>query len=480
MDLVTTADPGSAAPRLPTESAASLARATPREKAALLRAILPRLVAAAPELVTRAAQCRGRDPSSAEAAQAWISLVVPLIACVRELALALEQVASRGRPSVAKARRGPRGRTWVSVRAPSLWQRLGEAGSSAEVLFEDGVRPDEVPGAQASAYRSTAEEASIHHLASADLAGDALLHALFSLFVEGRPVTLSPEPASAPLIPPVTELFAPLIERGWLTLSSEGLAEAPAESPVLVPWIVVPYLYAADELRFQARCLASALAREETFERGERHLLVLAEGWEQRERFLAELDKALAALPSFQGFRAISSDASRVPELPIAGPERLLAVVSSAGDDAARFLPALLPFVNDVLGGGRGLTLTLHPAQAEDPGLEPVIEETLLALRFGAIAVNAPSSRIRVSPSLPWGPHPRARAAVPGRTLRHHTRMLERVETVLFRAPVVSPFAPAHFCDNRRIAAIGPRLARLAAAPSPLALASLLGTLRGR
>ena len=53
MDPVTTVDPGSSAPASNNVSAAGLARATPRDKAALLRAILPRLVAAAPELVAK-------------------------------------------------------------------------------------------------------------------------------------------------------------------------------------------------------------------------------------------------------------------------------------------------------------------------------------------------------------------------------------------------------------------------------------------
>ena len=110
-----------------------------------------------------------------------------------------------------------------------------------------------------------------------------------------------------------------------------------------------------------------------------------------------------------------------------------LQVVALGSDDPARFLPAAVTFVNDGLGGGQGLSLTVHPSQQDDLQLAPVLDEALRALRYGAVALNAPASLIRLAPALPWVAHP---AAAPGGGAVNNALMVERVEKVLLRAPL--------------------------------------------
>jgi aldehyde dehydrogenase (NAD(P)+) len=465
------------------ERAPSFARLAPREKAALLQAVLPRLAAAAPELCTLACQGRGVDPASGAGAPAWIAGVVPLLAAVRSFGASLAEIAARGRPALGSVKRAKDGRAWARVKASSFAARLHASGSEVELRFEEGVTREAVLAGQARAYQQAGEaQGGVAIIGGVDLLCEGMPRALHALFVEGKVAQVEADAASAALLPRLAEVFAPLIEPGWLRLAAapEGHdlpRETSAASPRRVrPWVVVPYLHAADELAFQASNLASALALAPWIDRDVTHLLVLAEGWEQRALFLSLVQKALAALPAWGAFEARAIDAAQLSALD-GLPAATLPVVALGSDEAARFLPAAVAFVNEVLGGGQGLSLTVHPSQQDDLQLAPVIDEALRALRYGAVALNAPASLIRLAPALPWIAHP---AAAQGGGAVNNARMVERVEKVLLRAPLFSPFKPGYFCDNRRALEMGPRLARLAAQPSLGALLGLVGTLRRR
>ncbi len=464
------------------EHARAFAQRAPREKAALLRAVLPRLAAAAPTLAALACQGRGVEPGSAEGALAWVACCVPLIASVRMLAESLEEIASRGRPVIGPLRRAKDGRARVRVRGRSLAERLGAGRTEVELRFEEGVTREGVEASQARAYRAVDPQGSVGSVASilgADLIGDGMPRALHALFVEGQVALVEADAASAALIPVLNEAFAPLVDAGLLALQTTGTASSSTRSNI-VPWVIVPYLYAADELAFQARALASSLVLQRWLGDGAPHLLVIAEGWEQRALFLSLVEQALAGLSAWSGFssRALEPAALAAAEGLDQSAPGTLPVIAISGCDPVDFVPSARSFANEQLGGGRGLTLTVHPSQEDDPQLAKGIEEALSGLRYGAIAVNAPASLIRLAPSLPWIVHPSVAAS--GGAAIHDARMVARVEKVLWRAPLFSPVKPAYFCDNRRALELGPRLARLAASPSLGGLAGLLGTLRRR
>src|SRR4051812_13841094 len=68
------------------DRATAFARPPAKEKAALLRATIPRLHAAAPEMVSLICRAAGVDPSGPLAGAAWLSGPVALIAAARRFA----------------------------------------------------------------------------------------------------------------------------------------------------------------------------------------------------------------------------------------------------------------------------------------------------------------------------------------------------------------------------------------------------------
>ena len=140
------------------EAAPSFAGAPAREKAAALRDVLPRLLGAAPEIAAIACATKGVDPAAPAAAEEWIFGPDAVIAYVRLLAEALEDIARRGRPTLPVSAMGRlRGGRLVAEIAPRRWsERKAARGTSTEVLFAEGVQPEDAIAAQASFYRQSA------------------------------------------------------------------------------------------------------------------------------------------------------------------------------------------------------------------------------------------------------------------------------------------------------------------------------------
>src|SRR5690349_8268758 len=95
------------APQVPAgpeaDRAAVFARTPPREKAALLRACLPHILAAAPEMVTLSCHGVTDDPRSRLVGAAWLTGPAAWLASARSLAEALDDIAAVGRPSLPAA-----------------------------------------------------------------------------------------------------------------------------------------------------------------------------------------------------------------------------------------------------------------------------------------------------------------------------------------------------------------------------------------
>ena len=424
----------------PDTHALAFARTPAKEKATILRAILPRLAAAAPELCALACQSRGIDPDSDEAGAAWLHGAVPLIANVRALAESLEEIAGRGRPRIPSPRLGKHGRAALTVKPRHFAERVLSAGVQAELRFEEGARPDEVIAAQASVYRQPEPEGSLVEI-------PAPISPVMRHFAPSSSSSSRVAPRASRRTRrahPSRPCWRRPSRPSWIAArsalpprrSSLRHRRPPARRAATSPrGSVVPYPYAADELGFQAKSVASALVLQRSFDRGTTRVLVLADGWEQRELFLELIARALAALPARDAFALTPLDPALLDEPPSSDSAArvVLPVVTVGTSDPAQFLATAVPFVNERAQGGRGATITVHPSQEDDLLLEPVIDEAIQKLRYGAVAINASPSLIRARPALPWGAPPDAGNAL----------MLSRVEKVILRAPLWSPLKPA-------------------------------------
>jgi acyl-CoA reductase-like NAD-dependent aldehyde dehydrogenase len=335
------------------ESAPSFASTPVRAKAAVLREVLPRLRDAAPEIAAIACRAKGVDPAAPAAAEAWIFGPDAVIAYVRLLAEALEDIAARGRPRLPASAMGKlgRGRPGASI-APRTWaERAAMRGASTEVLFAEGVQPEDAIAGQAAFYRQTSPSGGVTLILGAGSASAlAPMDALHALFVEGQVALLKTSPLAAALGPVLERAFSPLVERGWLRVvhggddagaylaghsavtsvhltgsratfdtlvwgppGPEREARRAASDPTLKkpltaalggvnPLMIVPSFYAKDELWYLARSVASAVAANAGCHCFAPRMLVLPSGWAQRALFLDTLLLAFSQIPPRQAF----------------------------------------------------------------------------------------------------------------------------------------------------------------------------------
>jgi acyl-CoA reductase-like NAD-dependent aldehyde dehydrogenase len=328
------------------DNARAFARMPPLEKAALLRSLLPRIAAAASAQVEAACRAKGLHPESPLAGEEWLAGPAAVLANTRLLAESLEAIAARGRPDLPKATLRDDDRAEVLVAPRGLHEKALYNGIEARVIFQEGLHPKEVPGAQAAFYQRKDPEGGVSLILGAgNVASIAPMDALYKLFVEGQVALVKMSPVNAYLTPAFEQAFAPLIERGFLRIVQGGGEEGAylvnhagvgdvhltgsaithdllvwgppsaererrkiGNDPVLKkpitselgnvsPIVVMPYLYSKGELWAQARNVASQVANNASFNCNAGKMLVLPRGWSQKEMFLGMIEKALSAAP---------------------------------------------------------------------------------------------------------------------------------------------------------------------------------------
>jgi acyl-CoA reductase-like NAD-dependent aldehyde dehydrogenase len=230
------------------------------------------------------------------------------------------------------------------------------------------------------------------------------------------------------------------------------------------PTIVVPGPWTSADLAYQAQHLAT----QKLFSAGHTcvasQVLILAEGWAQKDQFLDALRSAMAGAPDrdpfYPGtqerqdaFRAANPDAEAIP-----GPQdRTLLVdvdpdsdhpgfhdemfgpiyitTAITGEDASNFLTKAVAFANERLHGNLGANILIHPQTAKELG--PQLEAAIADLRYGCIGVNVWSGFVFLAPRAAWGAYPGNTATdiQSGTGVVHNTLMFDRSQKSVARAP---------------------------------------------
>lgn len=469
------------------ERARDLARTPPAEKAALLRATTARLSESAGPLAAAACRERGLDPAGPAAYVGWIAGPAPAIALARELAASLAEIAAAGRPALPRQviRKRPDGRVVARLEGRTLAERTVERGREALVLFAAGVEPEDVIAGQAAFYRQADPEGAV-----TAVIGGGLDDALHAIFVEGRAAALL---ASREAAPGVRHALGPLLEKGFVAVIEGGaeegarLAEHPAVGAVsftgdaedrdalacgkpmsaqtggVGPALIVPCLYARDELLHLARTAATAAAMGD---RAAARLILVPRAWPQRRLLLTLLEQAFREIPApaalstraaarfvalIEGHRdAVRGPAEHpwalLPELEgpaaeawfstpgAAGP--LLGMVPLDAEEPLAFLAAATRFCDERLSGGLAAQLVVHPIHLEDPALDAAVDEAVIALRYGAVGVNRWPGVVPLTGGLPWGS--------PASGFRRGARMLAGVDKVVVQGPLLPLRRPVY------------------------------------
>ena len=260
-------------------------------------------------------------------------------------------------------------------------------------------------------------------------------------------------------------------------VGAEGQANKAANTPkntramtselgAVCPTIVVPGPWSAADIEFQAEQVATQKLHNSGFNCVACQVMVVAADWDQKAAFVGALERTLAAsearglyypgaqerLASFatnnpgakhlhrQGgedlliaqLDANSSTAAKAVE--VFAPA--LNVTELSGTDPEVFLKHAIKFANEQLYGTLGANIVIHPATIRSIG-RARLEELLVDLHYGTIAINAWTGVGFLTPQATWG-------AFPGHTPQdvqsgigvvHNTCLFDKPQRTVVEAP---------------------------------------------
>lgn len=305
-------------------------------------------------------------------------------------------------------------------------------------------------------------------------------------------------------------------------VGAEGQANKAANTPknaraitselgAVCPTIVVPGPWSPADIQFQAEQVATQKLHNSGFNCVACQVLVVARDWSQKAEFISALEGTLAASEPrglyypgakerLAGFTANNpnvkplhrtggqdvlvatldaSSSTAAKAIEVFAPA--LNVTEIAGTDPEAFLKDAIKFANDQLYGTLGANIVIHPATIASIG-RARLEELLVELRYGTIAINAWTGVGFLTAQATWG-------AFPGHTLQdvqsgigvvHNTFLFDKPQRTVVEAPF-KPFPrnllsgsftllprPPWFITNRKGGILGRLLVAFQYRPSLL------------
>jgi acyl-CoA reductase-like NAD-dependent aldehyde dehydrogenase len=548
------------------EQRSTFARMPASERAALLKGILPLVARVSPPWVEAACRAKGIRADASIAGEEWFAGPLVTARNARLLARSLDQIASSGRPALGgRVRTRSDGRVEVDVFPAGGFDPALYRGLSCVALLEAGVDEASARERQAGFYQKKNADGRVSLvLGAGNVSSIPATDALYKMFVEGSVCVLKMNPVNEWAGPFLEQCFAPLVSRNVLRVVYGGpevgeyLCRHPgiddihitgsnrthdrivwgppgpeqerrrkSNDPLLKktisselgnvsPVVVVPGKYSEEELRFQAKNIATMVVNNASFNCNAAKVLVTTRAWPERGRFLELVAEALAQAPTRKAYypgareryaeltatRAdvkrfgdetegklpwaliTDVDSSRTSE-PLFQVEAFCGILSQtdlAESDAVSFLQAATKFCNDRLWGTLNATIVIDPRTEIEPAVARALDRAILDLRYGTVTVNHWAGLVFGSVSAPWGGHPSATLAdvQSGIGWVHNTFMLEGIEKSVFRGPLVMSPKPAWFYDNAMMRVLGSKLSEFETSPSTLKLPGLaIASLRG-
>jgi acyl-CoA reductase-like NAD-dependent aldehyde dehydrogenase len=299
---------------------------------------------------------------------------------------------------------------------------------------------------------------------------------------------------------------------------NEPLLQKPISSELgnVSPVAIVPYTYSDDDLSFQARNVATMVANNASFNCNAAKMILTSKDWPQRERFFELVAGFLDRFPTrkayypgaFDRYEALVGGRARVERHGEAGgsggtgprnlpwtvirdvdssaktdplfhTEPFCAILSETAvgsADPVEFLDRATHFMNDTLWGTLNACIIIHPDLEQDATVGKALDRAITELRYGTVAINHWPALGYALGSLPWGGHPSAslKNIQSGLGWVHNTFMLDGIDKAIVRGKLRVRPTPVWFYDNRKAAAMGPKLVDMEASPSWLKVPGLL------
>lgn len=482
---------------------------------------------------------KGIDPNDLLAGEEWMSGIMMIQRYLRLLIKALE---ANGQPRPKQWRTLASGQRVAQVLPINRMEKLMWRGFTAEVWIEPGK-----PTTQGSIYREPQTSGKLCLLLGAgNSSGVCPIDILFKLFVENQTVILKMNPVNDYEGPFIEQAFQSLIKDGFLRIvygdaelgsylchhpeidtvhitgsehthdvivwgntAEEQAKRKQEKTPLLTkpitselgcvtPVFVVPGPWSDEDLTYQAQHVASMVAHNASFNCDAAKVVVMADGWNQREAFLEQLHQALADIPvrkayypgaqqRYQSFLEqypqacplVLSDEESIPwtVIPEVPPEPgeyaltheafcgILAEVTLSASNSKEFLARVVPFANQSIKGTLSCTLLVDPATEKACATE--LDQAIADLRYGTVAVNVwPAIGCSLG-STTWG-------AFPGNSLEnigsgngviHNAFLFDYPQKSVVRAPFRLKVTPGWFATHKNLLQLGKRLSAFEADP---------------
>ncbi len=522
------------------------------ERIRLLERCIEHTLRGAGAWVADACRAKGIPDSSPQIGEEWLGGPVTTLRNMRLFVEALRHGGARPIPSMRTAANG---QSVATVFPTSPLDKLMMGGISAEVWIEPGKE-----ASQGHIYREkiagkpgSGKVALV--LGAGNVASIGPMDALYKLFVDDEVVILKTNPVNAYLGPHIEEAMRPLLDEGFFAVVHGG-AEVGAhivnhpkidtihmtgsdrthdaivwgrdpeeqkrrkaandpfitkpissELGAVTPVLVVPGPWSDSDLDFQARHVASMVANNASFNCNAAKALVVASGWELKQKFLGKVRDALAKMPARKAYYPGAQDRYRgfldhypsaeklgeassdvvpwtvIPNVPAKAGEYaltneafcgVLALVELEANDAASFLKAAVPFANDTMWGTLSAMILIDPVTEREN--KAAFEQALADLRYGGIAVNAFAGVIYALVVTTWGAFPGHPLTdiQSGRGVVHNAFMFDHPQKSIVRAPFRIKPTPLWFADHKTQGSTAKALAEMEAYPSFLKLPKLI------
>ncbi len=264
----------------------------------------------------------------------------------------------------------------------------------------------------------------------------------------------------------------------------------------VTPVLLVPGPYTSRQLAYQADNVAGMVTNNASFNCIAGKMLLTPDGWARGREFLDEVERFMGMVPArkawypgaearFQSLTAGRARLRRVgggegalpwtilPDLDVEDrserafrTEPFCSILSEApigSDDPVDFLEKAVAFCNERLWGTLSAVLVVHPSTLADPTTGAAVERAIGELRYGTVCVNVWPGLSFALGTTPWGAAPGSplHDIQSGRGWVHNTLLLEHVDKVVLRHPVISAIKLPYFPSHRTARALGRRLVRL-------------------
>lgn len=518
----------------------------------LLERCIEETLACADAWVADACRAKGIPEGSPQAGEEWLGGPVTTIRNMRLLVEALRHGGARPAPDT---RRLESGQLVARVFPASTLDKLMMGGVSAEVWIEPGKE-----ASQGRIYREKAAGQPIEGkvslvLGAGNVASIGPMDALYKLFAEDEVVILKTNPVNAYLGPHIERAMSPLVAEGVFRVVHGGaevgshivqhpkvatihmtgsdrthdaivwgpnaeeqkrrkaekrpLVDKPISSELgaVTPVLVVPGPWNDGDIDFQARHVASMVANNASFNCNAAKVLVVAKGWEHKDRFLDAVKKQLGRMTPRKAYYPGAQDRYRgfldrypraeklseqtqdvvpwtiIPGVPATKGEYaltqeafcgVLAIVELEAHDAPSFLAEAVPFANDTMWGSLSCIVLCHPTTEKAHQRE--VDRALGDLRYGGIGFNAWAGVIYGLVVTSWGAFPGhpLEDIQSGRGVVHNAYLFDHPQKSIVRAPFRMRPTPLWFSDHKTQAATARALMKMEASPGYARLPALV------